>query len=174
VFEGSGFDVFLVAAGDLAGVAVGVEVLEVRGDGGVVCRDGCVEGGVGFCDVWGEGLGDGAEAVVWWWCQSCVILDFLFEKIIWIWACVCHWESGENVPLQGEDAGSNISNDSFCDCLMRGSVSYIFFEDAVISLDALIMRSRRSWCSSSSARKPSNMGMNGDWFAVLSWSSMAA
>ena len=64
MFEGGGFDVFLVAAGDLAGVAVGVEVLEVRGDGGVVGGDGGVEGGVGFCDVRGEGLGEGAEAVV--------------------------------------------------------------------------------------------------------------
>jgi hypothetical protein len=64
VLDGGGVEVFLVAAGDLAGVAVGVEVLEVGGDGGVVCRDGGVEGGVGFCDVEGEGLGDGAEAVV--------------------------------------------------------------------------------------------------------------
>jgi hypothetical protein len=53
VFEGGGFDVFLVAAGDLACVAVGVEVLEVRGDGGVVGRDGGVVGGVGFGDVRG-------------------------------------------------------------------------------------------------------------------------
>ena len=64
MFEGGGFDVFLVAAGDLAGVAVGVEVLEVRGDGAVVGRDGGVEGGVVFGDFWGEGLGEGAEAVV--------------------------------------------------------------------------------------------------------------
>lgn len=64
MFEGGGFDVFLVAAGDLAGIAVGVEVLEVGRDGGVVGRDGCVEGGVGFGYGGGEGLRDGAEAVV--------------------------------------------------------------------------------------------------------------
>jgi hypothetical protein len=34
-----------------------------------------------------------------------------------------------------------------------------------MSRDALMTRSRRSWCSSSSFRKPSNIGMNGeaDW-----------
>jgi hypothetical protein len=74
VFEGGGFDVFLVAAGDLAGVAVGVEVLEVRGDGGVVGGDGCVEGGVVFGDLCGEGLRDGAEAVV-------TVLVFLAFKL---------------------------------------------------------------------------------------------
>jgi len=62
VFEGGGFDVLLVAAGDLAGVAVGVEVLEVAGDGGVVGRDGCVVGCVGFGDVWGKRLGEGSQA----------------------------------------------------------------------------------------------------------------
>ena len=81
MFEGGGFDVFLVAAGDLAGVAVGVEVLQVRGDGGVVGGDGGVEGGVGFCDVRGEGLGEGAEArwlIVSFWC----VLGWWF---------FCHW-----------------------------------------------------------------------------------
>lgn len=56
MFEGGGFNVFLVAAGDLAGVAVGVEVLEVVGDGGVGGADCGVVGGVGFCYGWGEGL----------------------------------------------------------------------------------------------------------------------
>jgi hypothetical protein len=93
--------------------------------------------------------------------------------VLWIWACVCHWESGENVPLEGEDAVNDVSNGFFLFSGMEMLI-YIFFEDAVISLDALIMRSRRSWCSSSSARKPSNMDMNGDWLAVLSWASMAA
>jgi len=62
VFERGGFDVFLVAAGDLAGVAVGVEVLEVARNGGVVGRDGCVVGGVGFGDVCWERLGESSEA----------------------------------------------------------------------------------------------------------------
>lgn len=56
MFEGGRFDVFLVAAGDLAGVAVGVEVLEVVGDGGVGGGDCGVVGCVGFCYVRGEGL----------------------------------------------------------------------------------------------------------------------
>lgn len=53
-------------------------------------------------------------------------------------------------------------------------IGYIFFDEAVISLEALMMRSLRSWCSSNSARKLSNMGMKGDWLAVLSCSAMAA
>ena len=51
MFERGRFDVFLVAAGDLAGVAVGVEILQVVGDGGVGGADGGVVGGVGFCYV---------------------------------------------------------------------------------------------------------------------------
>ena len=43
-----------------------------------------------------------------------------------------------------------------------------------MSLEALMMRSLRSWCSSSSARKPSNMDMIGDEPVVLSCSSIAA
>jgi hypothetical protein len=62
VFEGSRFDVFLVSAGDLALVAVGVEVLQVGGDGGVGGADGCVVGFVGGGDCWGERLAEGAEA----------------------------------------------------------------------------------------------------------------
>lgn len=56
------------------------------------------------------------------------------------------------------------------------SVAYIFLDDAVISLEALMMRSRRSWCSSNSARKPSNMLMIGEELgaAVVSCSAMAA
>jgi len=41
----------------------------------------------------------------------------------------------------------------------------IFFDAAVMSRDALMVRSRRSWCSSNSARKVSNMGMKGDCWA---------
>jgi hypothetical protein len=37
-----------------------------------------------------------------------------------------------------------------------------------------MMRSRRSWCSSSSARKPSNIDIIGDEPVVLSCSSIAA
>jgi hypothetical protein len=58
-------------------------------------------------------------------------------------------------------------------------IRYIFLDDAVMSLEALIMRSLRSWCSSNSARKPSNMDMIGDELgalalALLSCSAMAA
>ena len=48
MLERGGFDVLLVAAGDLPGVAVGVEVLQVVGDGGVRGADCCVVGLVGF------------------------------------------------------------------------------------------------------------------------------
>jgi hypothetical protein len=41
----------------------------------------------------------------------------------------------------------------------------IFFDAAVISREALMVRSRRSWCSSNSARKVSNMGRKGDCWA---------
>lgn len=40
--------------------------------------------------------------------------------------------------------------------------TYIFLLFAVISLDAFSTRSRRSWCSSSSARKYSNIGIYGE------------
>ena len=56
MFERGGFDVLLVAAGDLPGVAVGVEVLKVAGDGGVGGADCCVVGRVGFGDGGWEGL----------------------------------------------------------------------------------------------------------------------
>jgi hypothetical protein len=62
VLERGGFDVFLVAAGDLPGVAVGVEVLQVVADGGVGGADCGVVGVVGFGDVGWEGLVEGAEA----------------------------------------------------------------------------------------------------------------
>ena len=53
---------------------------------------------------------------------------------------------------------------------MRGGLwngDYIFLLKAVISLEALMTRSRLSWCSSSSARKVSNMGIKGDVGAGL-------
>jgi len=56
VFERGGFDVFLVATGDLPGVAVGVEVLQVGGDGSVRGADCFVVGVVGFGYGGGEGL----------------------------------------------------------------------------------------------------------------------
>ena len=56
MLERGGFDVLLVAAGDLPGVAVGVEVLQVVGDGGVGGADCSVVGGIGFGDVGREGL----------------------------------------------------------------------------------------------------------------------
>ena len=40
--------------------------------------------------------------------------------------------------------------------------AHIFLLSAVMSLEALMIRSRRSWCSSNSLRKVSNMGMKGD------------
>lgn len=46
-------------------------------------------------------------------------------------------------------------------------VPHIFFDAAVMSRDALMVRSRRSWCSSSSARKVSNMGRKGDCFSSV-------
>ena len=45
---------------------------------------------------------------------------------------------------------------------MRIGLAHIFLLKAVMSRDAFIMRSRRSWCSSSSRRKVSNMGMKGE------------
>lgn len=62
VLEGGCFDVLLDAAGDLAGVAVAVEALEVEGDGGELGGDGVVVLFVGFGDVLGEGLLELADA----------------------------------------------------------------------------------------------------------------
>ena len=81
MLEGGGFNVFLVAAGDLPGVAVGVEVLQVVADGGVGGADCGVVGGVGFGYVGREGLVQGAEAgvvLVWVFvlCYSYVVVGF--------------------------------------------------------------------------------------------------
>jgi len=117
VFEGGGFDVLLVAAGDLAGVAVGVEVLEVRGDGGVVGGDGCVEGGVVFGDLCGEGLRDGMEAVVMVLVFSCfqVVLRVIsfFLRCCRYGLVFATWESGENIPLESEYAGTRLVDNFF-------------------------------------------------------------
>ncbi len=48
---------------------------------------------------------------------------------------------------------------NFCVCVR---LAHIFLLSAVMSLEALMIRSRRSWCSSSSLRKVSNIGMKGD------------
>lgn len=63
------------------------------------------------------------------------------------------------LPLKGEDTTTALATRAYEDFIR---LVYIFFEAAVTSRDALIILSRRSWCSSSSARKVSNMGMNGD------------
>ena len=41
-------------------------------------------------------------------------------------------------------------------------LAHIFLLSAVMSLEALMIRSRRSWCSSNSRRNVSNMDMKGD------------
>ena len=45
------------------------------------------------------------------------------------------------------------------------SISHTLLLAAVMSLLAFVILSRRSWCSSSSALKASNMGINGDFFS---------
>ena len=45
---------------------------------------------------------------------------------------------------------------------LLGRESHIFLLRAVISREALITRSRRSWCSSSSARNVENMEVKGE------------
>ncbi len=47
-------------------------------------------------------------------------------------------------------------------CSLTTHSAHIFLLKAVMSREALMIRSLRSWCSSSSLRKTSNMGMNGD------------
>ena len=42
------------------------------------------------------------------------------------------------------------------------SFAHIFLLNAVMSLETLIIRSRRSWCSSSSLRKVSNIDIKGE------------
>lgn len=87
MLEGGRFDVLLVAAGDLARVAVGVEGLQVGRDEGVVGRDGGVEGGVLGGDWWGEGAGEMAEAVG----ESVLVLVFrewvFILFILFFWSC---------------------------------------------------------------------------------------
>ena len=65
VAEGGGFDVFLDSSRDLPGVAVRVEVLEVRGDVGEVGCYRVVVRGVGLGCAVREGAGDVADAEGW-------------------------------------------------------------------------------------------------------------
>lgn len=51
MLEGGGFNVLLVAAGYLAGVAVSVEILHILGDGGIGGLDNCVILRIGLVDV---------------------------------------------------------------------------------------------------------------------------
>lgn len=78
-----------------------------------------------------------------------------------LWCCL---------PLECENAANDVSFVIDTICLE----AHIFLDEAVMSLEALMMRSRRSWCSSSSARNPSNMDMIGDEPVVLSCASIAA
>ena len=56
----------------------------------------------------------------------------------------CHRLDGEYLPLEREDAGDDVS---FALVSSKDySVPYIFLDEAVISLEALMMRSLRSWC----------------------------
>ena len=48
------------------------------------------------------------------------------------------------------------------DSLVCVQLAHIFLLSAVMSLEALMIRSRRSWCSSTSLRKVSNIDMKGD------------
>lgn len=52
--------------------------------------------------------------------------------------------------------------------------AHIFLLAAVMSRDALMTRSRLSWCSSSSARKASNIGMKGEEGGGFEWSMISA
>ena len=47
-------------------------------------------------------------------------------------------------------------------CYACVQLAHIFLLSPVMSLEALMIRSRRSWCSSNSVRKVSNIGMKGD------------
>jgi len=79
---------------------------------------------------------------------------------------------GGSLPLECEDAGKDVSLALVFFLVFM--VLYIFLDEAVMSLEALMMRSLRSWCSSNSARKPSNMDMIGNEPEALSCSSIAA
>jgi hypothetical protein len=62
--EAEGLDKFLVAAGDVVRVAVRVQALQVRGDGGVLRRDCRPVLRVGFCYEGRERLAYCADSVL--------------------------------------------------------------------------------------------------------------
>jgi hypothetical protein len=69
VVEAEGLDEFLVAAGDVVRVAVRVQALQVRGDGGVLRRDCRPVLRIGFCYEGRERLAycaDSVESVLVW------------------------------------------------------------------------------------------------------------
>jgi hypothetical protein len=69
VVEAEGLDEFLVAAGDVVRVAVRVQALQVRGDGGVLRRDCRPVLRIGFCYECRERLAycaDSVESVLVW------------------------------------------------------------------------------------------------------------
>jgi hypothetical protein len=75
--------------------------------------------------------------------------------------------------LKGEDAGNEVSlrSGAWGFGIPRIIDTHIFLLAAVISREAFMIRSLRSWCSSSSVRKVSNMGMNGDTFPSCGFST---
>lgn len=69
-------------------------------------------------------------------------------------------------PLQSEDTENKVS--TCAQFVFDTGQPHIFLLSAVMSREALTMRSLRSWCSSNSLRKDSNIGMNGDTVVAVS------
>ena len=112
-----------------------------------------MSGGILFFDGGGEGrLEVGCSVII------LVRMKRLLKK-----------DRGDFAPLKREYPMQDVS---FVAVLAQ-DLAHIFLLRAVTSLDALMMRSRRSWCSSSSLRKASNMGMKGEGSgAAISVSSL--
>jgi hypothetical protein len=82
--EAEGLDEFLVAAGDVVRVAVRVQALQVRGDGGVLRRDCRPVLRVGFCYEGRERLTYCADSVE----------SMLVKGWFWAWGVICCLDGG--------------------------------------------------------------------------------
>jgi hypothetical protein len=91
--EAEGLDEFLVAAGDVVGVAVRVQALQVRGDGGVLRRDCRPVLRVGFCYEGRERLAYCADSI-----ESVLVKGWFWAWGVYaVWTVVFFGETGTDL-----------------------------------------------------------------------------
>jgi hypothetical protein len=151
VLKGSRFHELLISPSDIVTVAKGVDILQVRRYCIILCLDGIPVLLVCFLNVrW-----------------------YLLVKLAYSSACKFWCISSQKnclLPLKRKYAATYQLVR-----IQQLQYTYIFLLAAVMSRDALIVRSRLSWCSSSSSRNCSNIDMKGDCgFEVSMFGSLKA